>query len=374
MSKKWKIKFADWFLRRYVAKRGRFQDKATFDPGMQFANIVIYSTTALGDFMFNTPAIRAVRERYPDAHITLVVHKKNQELVENGRYFNRVVYWDSKFKSMGPLLKSLRQFEPDLALILHSHQPYDVISAVLAGAKYIIRDNYRNGICGLEPWLTNYVFDYYGHFIRRKLELISILGCRTDDPSMEVPAPFPAGEKDPALCTIGFQLGASTESRCWPVSHFASLADQLAAQHDNVRIVLIGAPFDEGKAQQFLQLVQDRTRERVDNRIGKTGLRQLLTLLGSFELLVTGDTGPLHLAVALKVKTVSLFVTADPRTTGPIQDLELHRIVHASRSGYTLPLEAEGPMGVIQPQRVYHEVVAHANLLPAYREAGGDNA
>ncbi|WBF45563.1 glycosyltransferase family 9 protein [Serratia rubidaea] len=362
MSKKWKIKAANWFLRKYVAKRGRFQDKATFDPDMQFAQIVIYSTTALGDFMFNTPAIRAVRERYPEAHITLVVHKKNQELVENGRYIDRVVYWDSKFKSMRPLLTSLREYPPDLALILHSHQPYDVISAVLAGAKYIIRDNYRNGICGLEEWLTNYVFDYYGHFIRRKLELISVLGCRSDDPTMEVLAPFPVGEKSAEYCTIGFQLGASTESRCWPVSHFVKLADELVARHDNVRIVLIGAPFDDEKAQQFLQQVQDKTRTCVDNRIGKTGLRQLLTLLSGFHLLVTGDTGPLHLAIALKVRTISLFVTADPRTTGPIQDLELHRIVHASRTGYTLPLEAESPMGVIQPPRVYQEVVEHLSL------------
>ncbi len=150
MSKKWKIKVADWFLRRYTAKYGRFQDKATFDGAQQFDNIVIYSTTALGDFMFNTPALRAMRERYPNAHITLVVHKKNRELVENGRYYDRVVYWDSKIKTIRPLLKSLREHQPDLALILHSHLPYDIISAVLAGAKYIIRDNYSSGICGLD--------------------------------------------------------------------------------------------------------------------------------------------------------------------------------------------------------------------------------
>jgi ADP-heptose:LPS heptosyltransferase len=108
-------------------------------------------------------------------------------------------------------------------------------------------------------------------------------------------------------------LGASTESRCWPVSHFARLADELVAKHANVRIVLIGGPFDEGKAQQFLSQVSSQTRECVDNRIGKTGLQALLTLIDSFHVLVTGDTGPLHLAVALKVKTISLFVTADSR-------------------------------------------------------------
>ncbi|MBC3228269.1 glycosyltransferase family 9 protein [Serratia fonticola] len=364
MSKKWKIKAADWFLRRYTAKHGRFQPPATFDSRLQFENIVIYSTTALGDFMFNTPVLRAMRERYPAAHITLVVHEKNRELVENGRYYDRVVYWNSKIKTLRPLLKSLREHQPDLALIMHSHLPYDIISAIMAGAKYVIRDNYSSGICGLEPWLTNYVFHYYGHFIRRKLELVSILGCRSDDPTMEIPAPYTPGIKNPDFCTIGFQLGASTESRCWPVGHFAKLADMLVARYDNMRFVLIGAPMEEGKAQQFQRLINANTQACVDNQIGKTGLQGALTLISSLDVLVTGDTGPLHLAVALKTKTISLFVTADPRSTGPIQDHQLHRIIHQSRTGYTMPLEAEGPVGVIQPQRVFDEIVAHVLLNP----------
>jgi len=88
----------------------------------------------------------------------------------------------------------------------------------------------------------------------------------------------------------------------------------------------------------------------------------LITLIDSFHVLVTGDTGPLHVAVALQVKTISLFVTADSRSTGPIQDHELHRIIHVSRTGYTMPLEKESPMGVIQPQRIYNEVVSHLSL------------
>ena len=99
-----------------------------------------------------------------------------------------------------------------------------------------------------------------------------------------------------------------------------------------MRIVLIGAPFDDGKAKQFMSLIGPQTQACVDNQIGKTGLQGLLTLIDSFHVLVTGDTGPLHLAVALKVKTISLFVTADSRSTGPIQDTELHRIIQVSRT------------------------------------------
>ncbi len=105
-------------------------------------------------------------------------------------------------------------------------------------------------------------------------------------------------------------------------------------------------------------------RPALITRIGKTGLQGALTLISSLDVLVTGDTGPLHLAVALKTKTISLFVTANPRSTGPIQDQQLHRIIHQSRTGYTMPLEAEGPVGVIRPQRVFDEIVAHVPLNP----------
>ena len=141
-----------------------------------------------------------------------------------------MVYWNSKIKTIRPLLKSLREHQPDLALILHSHLPYDIISAVLAGAKYIIRDNYSSGICGLEPWLTNYIFHYYGHFVRRKLELISILGCRSDDPTMEIPVDYQRGVKSSEHPTIGFQLGRQQSRvagrfrtmRGWPMSWWRS--------------------------------------------------------------------------------------------------------------------------------------------------------
>lgn len=362
MSKKWKVKLSNWFLRRYVARQGRLLDRSTLNSQTHFESIVIYSTTALGDFMFNTPAIRSIRQRYPDAYITLVAHRKNQELVGNGTYYDRVVYWDNKVKSLPALIKSLKKHQPDLALILHSHLPYDVISAVMSGVKYIIRDNYMNGISGLEEWLSNYVFNYYGHFVERKLELVSILGCDTNNVAMEIPSPYQPGKKDSDHIVIGMQIGASTESRCWPVAHFSKLADILSDNHPNVRIILIGGGTDTARGNEMLAQISDKTRAIIDNKIGKTDLQQLITAIDGFDVLVTGDTGPLHLAVAVKTKTISLFVTADSRSTGPIQDTELHRIIQVSRMGYTLPLEAISPMGVIQPERIYSELVAHLGL------------
>ena len=70
MSKKWKTTFANLFLQGFVFFNKRFKRTDSFDPAINFNSIVIFSTTALGDLMFNTPAIRAIKQRYPEAYIT----------------------------------------------------------------------------------------------------------------------------------------------------------------------------------------------------------------------------------------------------------------------------------------------------------------
>ncbi|MEX0634513.1 hypothetical protein M8494_31980 [Serratia ureilytica] len=116
-----------------------------------------------------------------------------------------------------------------MALILHSHLPYDIISAVLAGAKYIIRDNYSSGICGLESWLTNYMLPLLRPLRRRKLETDFHFGLpqrRSDDGNSVI---ISAASKAASIPPSAFNCGASTESRCWPVSHYTRLADELVA-------------------------------------------------------------------------------------------------------------------------------------------------
>lgn len=76
MSKQWKIAAANAGLRLYTRIAGNFRPAASFDPQQSFERIVIFSTSALGDLMFNTPAIRALCERYPGAQITLVSSHK----------------------------------------------------------------------------------------------------------------------------------------------------------------------------------------------------------------------------------------------------------------------------------------------------------
>jgi ADP-heptose:LPS heptosyltransferase len=81
----------------------------------------------------------------------------------------------------------------------------------------------------------------------------------------------------------------------------------------------------------------------------------LLAIIKNLDILVTGDTGPLHLAVALKIKTVSLFVTANPKHTGPYQDHQLHEVLHVPLNNQNA-LNLEQPLSAISVDQVLRNI------------------
>ncbi|CAI1930027.1 glycosyltransferase family 9 protein [Serratia quinivorans] len=345
-----KLKYAHWFLTVYNFLFGNIKPKSTLRPDHEFKRIVVYSTTALGDFMFNTPAMRAVRRRYPDAHITLVAGTINYGMVKDYACFDDVIFWDNKFREMRQAVAEIKKRKPELAVILHAHLPYDIISAALAGCQYILRDNYLTLPKGIDSWVHNCSLNFTGHLIQRKLNLMNFIGGDTTDVEMEIPCQFEKLPREPGKIRIGFNMGASSPERCWPVAYFSELAIRLITQHKNVEVVIIGSPADCGLESTFMSGVEPDLRSRISSYVGKTSLPQLLGVIDSLDVLVTGDTGPLHLGVALKVPTLSLFVTAKPRFTGPYQNRELHQVIDLS-DDYDGTVET--PLAIIPVTRVY---------------------
>lgn len=325
---------------------------------MEFSRIVIYSTTALGDFMFNTPAIKAVRKRYPDAHITLISSKKNSGLVEDCELFDAVIYWDNKVKDIFSVVFPLRKMRPQLAIILHSLEPYDILSAVLSGCEYIIRDNYVDDMQGLERWLSGYLTGYQGHLIQRKLDLLACLGCDNTDTEMMLPLTIPPPVANSEV-RIGFQMGASERLRCWPVAHFVSLAKMLIEYDSNYKIVLIGTEKEKKLESEFFSLMGEMGGDNVESYIGKTSLLDLLNVINNMDVMISGDTGPLHLAVVLKRPTISLFATANPKSTGPYQNMELHDVIKINDNDW-VNFEAS-PLSAVKPEPVYEKIITRVS-------------
>ncbi|MEN9572223.1 MAG: ADP-heptose:LPS heptosyl transferase [Verrucomicrobiota bacterium] len=114
---------------------------------------------------------------------------------------------------------------------------------------------------------------------------------------------------------LGINPGARWDNKRWPAEHFAALVRQLAARDANFRFALFGGPGDW----QLTETIRRAVPDRCVNFAGRTTLPELIELLRRCELLVTNDTGPMHLAAALRRPVVSLFGPTRPDQTGPYE-------------------------------------------------------
>ncbi|MCR9000668.1 glycosyltransferase family 9 protein [Rahnella perminowiae] len=352
-----RIKLINVLLSCYSQCAGNLRNITSFDKEHDFERVVIFSTKRLGDFMFSTPAIRAVRRRYPAARIILVTSQQNSQLVEPGDNFNRVLPMDNHYSDMKKLVSVLRREKPQLAIILHSRAPYDIIASIMSGCEFIFKDYYRNEPAGMEKWLSGITRGQSKHIIQRKLDLVSLLGSKPDNTEMFIPARIPAFDKKPGKILIGLQMGASKMTHRWPVEHFAGLAKLLIETSPLFHLILIGSPAETEIAERFIARMEEAHRAQFTDITGKTTMPELLSVIDAMDLLVTNDTGPLHLAIAAKTKTISLFVLNSPDENGPYQNPELHKVIYKPPVENDPSRQLKHPMDRITVEEVYNAVV-----------------
>ncbi len=354
MKKIWKIKAINKVLSIHARLSQIDKDKTPLNSNQEFSRIVIFSTTALGDLLFNTPAINSIKRRFPNAKIMLVSSDKNRDLVQKSEWFDEIVIWDNKIVHSHRVIRRMRKFKPDMTVLLHSTLGYDILCARLSGSKYIIRDNFRSDKTVFNHWLDHYSSATDVHIIQRKLDLISIIGCDATDIRMQFPIPVNFIARENYRPAIGFQMGASGKNRCWPVEHFTQLAERILDNHKDAKIILTGAPQDVDIEKSFFELLKKEYHSRVESYIGKTRLPELLQIIKNLDVLITGDTGPLHIAITAETPTVSLYVSANPRHTGPYQDLHIHQTIRIEPEPNDDP---HYPLRKISVEQVYDAMV-----------------
>ena len=128
---------------------------------------------------------------------------------------------------------------------------------------------------------------------------------------------------------IGFQAGASTVSRRWAAGRFVELGQRLLAACPDAWIVLTGAPGERDLAEGIRRGI---ALPRVWNAAGELPLVELPALMQRANVLLTGDTGPMHMALAVGTPVVALFAVSDWRRSGPSYDLHKHVVVQKWRT------------------------------------------
>ncbi|WP_298704502.1 glycosyltransferase family 9 protein [uncultured Veillonella sp.] len=289
-----------------------------------YKNILIIKMSSLGDVIHALPTLYAIRKNWPQAKITWAVHEQFSAVLPGMPWIDEVIYIDKKklksFSYLRTLRRQLHDHQFDMCLDLQCLAKSAIV-AFLSGAK----EKYGYWELREGSKLVNKALvgpNQYGHVIERYLDTVRVLGGTVD--SIE----FPMRRSSEAAATVGNKLkeysidlkapyivmapGARWAVKEWPVEQFAALVDALTPM--DLPIVLVGAASDESKGKAIKELA---TNPKLVDFIGHTSLLELIELIGHSALYISADTGPLHMANALKVPLIALFGPTAPDRTGP---------------------------------------------------------
>jgi len=307
--------------------------------------ILAISCTALGDTLLSTPALHALRATYPQAHLTLLVHPALEALFAGQEGVDELIPYDGKWRGFSRTARRLKGY--DLAVILHGNEPQATPLAYLSGARYLFKlpNNSRWSflLSNREPVLG---WDDFGHGIEQRLAVARLAGA-TGELARRMTLPNHAAGQAAvvealaergwqAATVVALQPGASTASRRWPRARFIAAAKALVDKYPELRFVVTGSPGEAALCQEVASGIEAAAPLAGGSRAwasaGRLPLVALPDLLRRACLLVTGDTGPMHLAVAVETPVVALFAVSDPARSGPAYDLDRHIVIRKWRT------------------------------------------
>ncbi len=284
--------------------------------------VLVFANTALGDTLLCTPALKVIRDNWPQARIVFFVHQRYRELFADHEDIDVLIPYAGGWHGFLPTLMRLRRQRPDVALLLHSNGPQDVPTAVLSGARIVLKPCSRSE---WSHWLSARLPERAQHVIEDKLDTLRQLGARISTTRMQPgQRHLSARLAGDGWRHIGLQMGAANVYKCWPVESFTALARRLL-ETPQLRIHLLGSANEAALAQQLAESLGHPPELSMD--CGRYRIAELPAALRQLDLLISNDTGPMHLGIALGVPTLCLFAATDPARIGPYQDLDRHRVI-----------------------------------------------
>lgn len=285
--------------------------------------ILIIKPSSLGDVIQSLPVAAALKKYWPGVRIEWLINNNYRALLElcpdidktisfHRHRWGRITNFGRTLKEFGSLLAEIRQEKFDLVLDLQGLFRSGLVTG-LSGAKRKV--GFRNA--RELAWIfyssrVELAIDKQ-NALRRYLDIIASLGVSVTKPKCGLNIPqqlkewankqWPVTETRIVICP-----GSRWQTKRWPAAKFVQLINEL-----NASILLIGEDSERDVARQIVT----GSKKSIINFVAKTDLQELTALLASSHLLVTNDSGPMHLAAALETPVVALFGPTDPVLTGP---------------------------------------------------------
>jgi len=315
-------------------------------------SILLIRPDHLGDLLFTTPALRALRQAFPQARITGLVGPWAEAVVASNPCLDEVMLCPfpgftrqpkrsiiEPYIVLGHYARLLREKEFDLAVVLRFDHWWGALLAYLAH----IPRRVGYDIAEVKPFLTDAVPYVPGrHEVEQNLALVEAISGqpllrRLDGhPWQGFPLEFPlraqdrefatrylaeqgVREDDPLVC---IHPGAGAPVKLWRKEGWAQVADALVKGY-GAKVILTGSASEEP----LVQAIAERMASQPLVAAGQTTLGGLAALMARCRLALGVDSGPLHLAVAVGTPTVHLYGPVDSRTFGPWGDPARHIVL-----------------------------------------------
>jgi len=281
-------------------------------------NILVIKLRAIGDVLLSTVVLKSLRSAFPDAKLDFLTERRSREVVEGNPTLSSVIIFDAKNDNSIGLILDVRRQQYDLVIDLFGN-PRSALVTLLSGARY--RVGYR---FGWRKYCYNVVTEPRGdrvHNVDFNLDALR----RIDIPITDTPLKFPVtpvadgfakeffeGEKFVDKFVIALNPGGGWLTKRWRGRHFAELGDMLV-ERLGASILVVWGPGEEMIAGEIRNLMRHPAV-----LIPPCNLKQLAAILCRCGMLVTNDSGPMHIASAVGTPVVAIFGPTNPALQGPV--------------------------------------------------------
>jgi heptosyltransferase-1 len=291
---------------------------------LKVRRICIIKPSALGDVVQSLPVLPMLRERFPQSHITWVINRELSDLVSGHSCLNELIPFDRRggITDWWRLLRQLRSSRFDFVLDLQGLFRTGVMCLATGAPLRVGLQTAREG----SDWTYHHILRDSGRLVpahRRVWRLAEELGLGEMIPHADISIPATdqawagrvcAGLPGPLLV---IQPGTRWQTKQWPIRHFAEVARR-ALKQLGMSIIVIGSRGESAAAQELVEIVRQVVpRGDIRSLAGQTSIKQLAALLQHADLVLSNDSGPLHLAAGLGTPVVGIFTCTSPVQSGP---------------------------------------------------------
>ena len=278
--------------------------------------ILVVSTTGLGDTLWSTPAIRALKTQKPNSCLAVLTSPIGSQVLKHNPHIDHTfIARDPLLPRLPTLVSKLKKHNFDTVLVFHTSQRLAL--PICAWTKAPVIAGTRGINKGLDHLLTHPVEQKNEHEITRRLRICKRIGINMPkDQTLEwhisdrerLKALQILSEFDNPI--VALHPGAKDQFKQWPAEHFVKLGNMLVEAGLDVAIT---GNFGEAHLAEPIA----KQIPLAKSIAGKHSLRVFSAFLKYVDLVITNDTGPMHIAFAHRTPTIALFGPTDPNKCGP---------------------------------------------------------